>query len=406
MALNDQLKEYLDRVAAEQLDMLATLVQIPSDNPPGDCANHAEAAAKLLEGMRFTVERHAVPKEIVAEHEMRSVTNLIVREVFGPGPTVALNAHGDVVPPGDGWKTDPYGGEITDGWLYGRGSAVSKSDFATYAYALAALKNCAPDLKGTVELHLTYDEETGGLVGPKWLLDKGLTKPDYVICPAFSYSVTTAHNGCLHIEVSVRGKSAHAAMPESGLDALRGANQLLTQLYKYSDSLGSKVSKIPGIKHPTLVVGLIEGGINTNVVPDRITLRIDRRITPDEDALAVEKELFSLIQEAVDIDGISVTPKRILLALPLQPTNKSEALADLVSKHASAVFEESITTGGVPLYTDARLYAEQGIPTVMYGAGPKNLLDANGHRADERVPIDTLPKVSRVIALTIASLLG
>jgi len=404
--LNDQLKEYLDRVAAEQLDMLATLVQIPSDNPPGDCANHAEAAAKLLEGMRFTVERHAVPKEIVAEHEMRSVTNLIVREVFGPGPTVALNAHGDVVPPGDGWKTDPYGGEITDGWLYGRGSAVSKSDFATYAYALAALKNCAPDLKGTVELHLTYDEETGGLVGPKWLLDKGLTKPDYVICPAFSYSVTTAHNGCLHIEVSVRGKSAHAAMPESGLDALRGANQLLTQLYKYSDSLGSKVSKIPGIKHPTLVVGLIEGGINTNVVPDRITLRIDRRITPDEDALAVEKELFSLIQEAVDIDGISVTPKRILLALPLQPTNKSEALADLVSKHASAVFEESITTGGVPLYTDARLYAEQGIPTVMYGAGPKNLLDANGHRADERVPIDTLPKVSRVIALTIASLLG
>src|SRR5690625_872091 len=405
MALNDQLKEYLDRVAAEQLDMLATLVQIPSDNPPGDCANHAEAAAKLLEGMRFTVERHAVPKEIVAEHEMRSVTNLIVREVVGAGPTVVLNAHGHVVPPGDGWNTDPDGGEVIDGWLYGRGSAVSKSDFATYAYAIASLKSCTPNLKGTVELHLTYDEETGGLVGPKWLLDEQLTKPDYVICPAFSYSVTMAHNGCLHLEVSVTGKSAHAAMPDSGSDALRAANQLLTKLYQYSDSLGSKTSKIAGIKHPTLVVGLIEGGINTNVVPDRVTLRIDRRITPEEDAFAVENELLELIQEARDIKGISVTTKRVLLALPLQPTEKSKAVADLVSKHATAVFEEPITTGGVPLYTDARLYAEQGIPTVMYGAGPKNILDANGHRADERVPVDTLPKVSRVIALTIASLL-
>jgi len=406
MDLSNELEKYFKHVLADQVDMLARLVKTPSDNPPGDCAPLAEVVANLLEEMGFTVERHAVPNEVVAKHEMRSVTNLIVREVFGPGPTIALNAHGDVVPPGDGWKTDPYGGEIIDGWLYGRGAAVSKSDFVTYAYALAALKKCGQKLKGTVELHLTYDEETGGLVGPGWLLEQDIVKPDYAICPAFSYSVTTAHNGCLHLEISVTGKSAHAAMPDSGTDALRATNHLLTKLYQYSDSLKSKTSNIPGITHPTLVVGLIEGGINTNVVPDKITLRVDRRITPEEDAFAVEDELYSLIQKAVDSGGITVSTKRVLLALPLQPTEKSEALAALISKHASAVFGEPITTGGVPLYTDARLYAEQGIPTVMYGAGPKDILDANGHRADERVPIDTLPKVSQVIALTIASLLG
>src|SRR3546814_2591368 len=92
---------------------------------------------------------------------MISCTNLIVRRRFGDGPTVALNAHGDVVPPGDGWTHEPYGGEIVDGVMYGRGVAVSKSDFATYAFALLALESVAERLAGTVELHLTYDEETG-----------------------------------------------------------------------------------------------------------------------------------------------------------------------------------------------------------------------------------------------------
>ena len=93
---------------------------------------------------------------------MASVTNLVVRERFGPGPVIALNAHGDVVPPGQGWRHDPYGAVEQGGAIYGRGAAVSKSDFTTYAFALLALKDNPAGLKGTVELHLTYDEETGG----------------------------------------------------------------------------------------------------------------------------------------------------------------------------------------------------------------------------------------------------
>lgn len=195
---------------------------------------------------------------------------------------MALNAHGDVVPPGEGWSTDPYGAEIRDGVMYGRGVAVSKSDFATYAFALKALEESGLPLAGTVELHLTYDEEAGGLIGPGWLLEQGISKPDFAISAGFSYNVVVAHNGCLHLEVRVEGKSAHAARPDTGVDALRAANRLLTALYALNDDFGSTRSEVDGIDHPTLVVGLISGGINTNVVPDVVTLRIDRRMIPEE----------------------------------------------------------------------------------------------------------------------------
>src|SRR5690625_161780 len=406
MGYKQKIEQYLEREKQNQLEFLAQLVQCPSENPPGNCTPHAELTAKKLEELGFTVERHQVPDEVVKACEMQGVTNLVIREKFGPGPTIVLNAHGDVVPPGDGWSTDPYGAEIIDGWLYGRGAAVSKSDFATYTYALKALKEHAENLQGTVELHFTYDEETGGLVGPKWLLDEGISKPDYVICPGFSYDVTIAHNGCLHLEVIVKGKSAHAAMPYSGHDALKATNKLLTVLYEYSDKLSNIQSKIDGIDSPTLVVGLIHGGINTNVVPDTTTIRIDRRIIPEENPKQVENELRELIEKSlINEPGIEVEIKQILLARPLLPTEKSKDLARRIANEASKILQEDIPLKGVPLYTDARLYAEYGAPTIMYGAGPKNLLDANGHRADERVPIELLPKVSLTIALAIQSLL-
>jgi len=191
-----------------QTRFLAELVKVPSDNPPGDCARHAERAAELLEELGFKVERHPVPEDVVRANGMISATNLVVRRRFGEGPVVALNAHGDVVPPGEGWTKDPYGAEIVDGWMYGRGVAVSKSDFATYAFALLALEPVRASLRGAVELHLTYDEEAGGEIGSALLLKEGVSKPDLAIGAGFSYAVVNAHNGCLHLEVQVDGRSA------------------------------------------------------------------------------------------------------------------------------------------------------------------------------------------------------
>ncbi len=385
---------------------LAELVKTPSDNPPGDCALHAARAAALLEAMGFIVERHVVPEAAVRAVGMVSCTNLVVRHRFGPGPVIALNAHGDVVPPGEGWTQDPFGAAIVDGWMYGRGVAVSKSDFATYAFALLALKESGAALSGTVELHLTYDEESGGEIGPAWLLAQGISKPDYAIGAGFSYAVIEAHNGCLHLEIEVTGRSAHAAKPWTGVDALEAANHILGALYSWRRGLASRVSAVPGIGAPQMTVGLISGGINTNVVPDRIAFRLDRRMVPEENPADVEAELRGVIEGAARaFPAARIAIRRILLAAPLKPLMGAEKLTAALTRHASVVFGETIGASGVPLYTDARHYAEAGVPVVLYGAGPRSIEEANAHRADERLPLQDLHRATEVVALALKDLL-
>ncbi|MEK9969287.1 MAG: ArgE/DapE family deacylase [Ferrovibrio sp.] len=387
--------------------MLAELVKVPSDNPPGDCAPHAARAAELLEKLGFIVERHPVPADLVQANGMITCTNLIVRKKFGDGPAVAMNAHGDVVPPGEGWSVDPFAAVVKDGVMYGRGVAVSKSDFVTYAYALLALQKLGKALKGTIELHLTYDEEVGGGIGPDWILKTGLSKPDYAFSAGFSYAVTTAHNGCLHLEVTVNGKSAHAARPDTGHDALEAANKILTALYAYRDTLGGIHSKVEGITTPSLVVGLIKGGINTNVVPDRVTLRLDRRMIPEENPEQVESNLRNLIAHTVEnLPGITAQVKQVLLARPFGAVPGVEKLIGILTRNASEVMGKPVGTEGIPLYTDARHYSAAGVKTVLYGAGPRNLLEANGHRADEKLVLTDLYKATEVVARTLYELLS
>jgi succinyl-diaminopimelate desuccinylase len=386
---------------------LAAIVKIPSDNPPGDCDPAAKATASLLEGLGFTVEQHKVPDDLVRANGMVSATNLIVRRRFGDGPTIALNAHGDVVPPGTGWTKDPYGAEIVDGWMYGRGVAVSKSDIATYAFAMLALEKSGAKLGGTIELHVTYDEEAGGEIGPRLLLESGLSRPDLALGAGFSYGVVTAHNGALHLEVEALGRSAHAAKPFTGVDALEAANGVLSALYAWRRGLAEKVSAVPGIGSPQMTVGLISGGINTNVVPDRVTFRLDRRMIPEEKSEAVEAELRDVIDKAArDFPEAKVNVRRILLAEPLTPTPTGEKLTRALCAFATEIMGEPVKAGGVPLYTDARHYAKAGVPVVLYGAGPHTIEEANAHRADERLPLADLYKATEVVALTLAEMLG
>jgi len=402
-----EISEFLASQREAEVAFLTTLVQTPSDNPPGDCAPHAEVTAGLLEGLGFSVERHPVPPDVVAAHGMVSCVNLVVRRRFGDGPVIALNAHGDVVPPGEGWTADPYGAEIRDGWMYGRGAAVSKSDIATYAYALLALDHAGVDLHGTAELHITYDEETGGEIGPQWLLEQGISKPDLAIGAGFSYAVVTAHNGVLHLEVEVAGRSAHAAKPYTGIDALEAANAILTRLYQWRGGLAGRVSKIPGIGAPQLTVGLISGGINTNVVPDKVVFRLDRRVVPDEIFADAEQEIRDLILAAArDFPDAKVSVRKIMQATPLTPLPGGEDLTELLCAHASRVMGEKIVPSGVPLYTDARHYTAAGIPIVLFGAGPRSIEEANAHRADERLPLAELFLATEVIALTLADVLA
>jgi len=227
-----------------------------------------------------------------------------------------------------------------------------------------------------------------------------------VISAGFSYAITTAHNGCLHLEVQVAGKSGHAAEPDKGVDALEAATGILSDLYALRKTYAATRSTVPGIGSPTLVVGLIEGGINTNVVPDHVTFRIDRRIIPEESPAEAEATLIRQIRDfAAKWPAVRVSVRRILLAVPFVPIPGQEKLVAALQRHAVAVLGEDIVTGGVPIYTDARLYTTAGIPAVLYGAGPRTLAEANGHRADEKLRLTDLHRATEMVALALADLL-
>jgi len=404
-----ELDSWIDAHFDEQVAFLQELIRVPTDTPPGNNAPHADRAADLFAAMGLSADKHPVPQALVTAAGLESITNLIVRRHYGAGgKTIALNAHGDVVPPGEGWTHDPYGGEIADGKMYGRAAAVSKCDFSTYAFAIRALEAvCAPK-QGQIDLLLTYDEEFGGEVGPAWLLAQGLTKPDLMMAAGFSYQVITAHNGCLQLEVTVHGQMAHAAIPESGVDALQAAVKILGVLYAQNAHYRANItSGVEGITHPYLNVGLIQGGTNTNVIPGKVSFKLDRRMIPEEDAAQVEATLRELItQTAAALPGITVDIRRMLLAQAMKPLPGNRPLVEAIQKHGKQVFGEDIPALGTPLYTDVRLFAERGIPGVIYGAGPRTVLESHAKRADERLVLEDLRRATQVIARSLSDLLA
>jgi acetylornithine deacetylase/succinyl-diaminopimelate desuccinylase-like protein len=239
------------------------------------------------------------------------------------------------------------------------------------------------------------------------MLRKGLIHPDLMVAAGFSYQVITAHNGCLQLEVTVQGKMAHAAIPDSGVDALQAAVQILNALYAQNVRNREILSAVPGITHPYLNVGMIEGGTNTNVVPGRVTFKLDRRMIPEENPTAVEAELRQIIDNVAHrIPGITVNVRRMLLAKAMQPLPGNAPLVSALQRHGQAVFGEHLPALGTPLYTDVRLFCEAGIPGVIYGAGPRTVLESHAKRADERLELEDLRRATKVVARTLLDLLS
>jgi succinyl-diaminopimelate desuccinylase len=409
----ESLVQWIEEHQAELNYFLKKIVQVPSDNPAGDCYPIAAFLYQQLKELGFEdVSLLEVDQDEVKAAGMISLANVLTRTKFGTGEgtNIVLNAHGDVVPPGLGWSVDPYGGEIINGKMYGRGVAVSKSDIAAYSYAVLALKQAkiSQQLQGIVDLAFTFDEETGGELGPRRLLDQGAINPDQAIAAGFTYSAVNAHNGCLHFEVKTIGKSAHAALPHTGIDALEATTQILNALYEYRQTLAAKKSTVPGIDHPTLVVGLISGGINTNVVPDECTIRVDRRLIPGEDGNEAEAEFRKIVEQAVQhIKGLKIEIRKILHAESFGPVPEDSPLIAALTDNWKLMMKGKgeLAINGVPIYADARHFSTAGIPTIMFGVGPKRLEEANGHRADENIRLEDLSDATKIIACTLYDLL-
>lgn len=383
------------RSAADAVAFLQELVQRPTENPPGDTAEASEWLAGWLEARGFEVERHPVPNPFARHFGRADVVNLIVRRRFGDGPTIALAAPIDTLPAGSGWRREPFAAEIRDGLLHGRGARDSKADVAAYVFALEALEVERSRLSGTVELHLTADEETGGFLGPAFLLGHELTRPDAVIAAGTSYQVVVGQQGVLHLEVLLRGVQAHASRPQDGRDALAAAVPLLAALMKERERAPRP-----------LTVGTIAGGRGVNLVADEVRFTIDRRLDAGDDGEAVERELIARLEAAHAAAGVDLEVRRLLLADPVVPTAPSERLADTLSRHAASAMGRPVPIVSAPVVTGARHYALAGIATALYGVGPPIVGEGVDFTGDESVRLDDLSRATVAVANAVAELVG
>jgi acetylornithine deacetylase/succinyl-diaminopimelate desuccinylase-like protein len=206
---------------------------------------------------------------------------------------------------------------------------------------------------------------------------------------------------------------AHAAIPDSGTDALQGAVHILNALHALNAEYKKTTSSVKGITHPYLNVGQISGGTNTNVVPGKVVFKLDRRMIPEENPAEVEASIRQTIEGAVQSFNpprggkqLKVDIKRMLLANAMKPLDGNKPLVDAIQKHGQTVFGQTIPAVGTPLYTDVRLYVERGIPGVIYGAGPRTVLESHAKRADERVQLEDVRRATKVVARTLLDLLA
>lgn len=402
-ALKQKLRERLVARRRDQFAFLADLVRVPSENPPGDCADHAEHTAGLLSQLGFKVQRYEVPDEVSAPFGRAGVVNLVARRRPGGNPALVLSANGDTPPAGNRWRGDPYEPAIFDGKMSGRGVIRSKSDIAAYAFAILALDDAAPDRSGGAELRITYDGETGGELGAKWLLENAPGKPGAAIVGGLGHEIIATASGRINMDVEITGKSAAAARPADGFDAVEGMSRVLTALYALRDEYRDVYSEVPGIGAPTLVVSEIRGGHSPITIPGNAVLRIDRRVLPEEDAGAVEREIHNLVgTTVVKVDGVTCRVRRSSMVPSLKRTAASSALIKSLADHGSEVFGKPLPVRGTPHITDGCWYAAAGIPTVLYGAGPPNPDGADLSTFNETLDLDDLRKTTEVLALMMA----
>ena len=204
----------------------------------------------------------------------------------------------------------------------------------------------------------------------------------------------------------------HAAIPYSGIDDLQCTVQIMQALYDLNADYLGVTSKVTGITHPYLNIGQISGGTNTNVVPGKVVFKLDRRMIPEEDPVAVEASILRTIETAAASyqpprggKTLNVQTRRLLLARAMVPLAGNAQLVESLQTHGQMVFGEPIPAIGTPLYTDVRLYVERGIPGVIYGAGPRTVRESNAKRADERLDLEDLRRATKVVARTLADLL-
>lgn len=374
----------LEHVQEEEIvALLQAMVQAESVNPPAD----TRACATVLLDMLHAEGIDGGP----IEGRIRAV-NVFASMTCGlPGPRLILNGHIDTVPAGDGWTVNPFGGELRDGYIWGRGACDMKSGVAAMLMAMVELKRSGRPFNGEILLQAVADEETGSQFGTLHLVELGYAPtPALAICgEPTSLRVELGNRGLRWIDIIVRGKASHAGRPGLGANAVSAAAEIVRRIEAIEFTTRDERFETP---EPSFAVTKIEGGHTVNVIPDRCGLSVDRRMLPGETEEQVMAELESAIAPVRDSrPGIEVDVQVQIRPGSWDPYEISpdEPVARAAVDAARAVLGREPEIGYKAASTDAsHLVTRAGIPTVLFGPGNETL----SHRPDERIAVDDLIK--------------
>lgn len=394
-----ELKDAIVERRAAQFSFLRDLVRadtaIDNDAP----IKSIERIAAMLELLGFAAEVYDVPEEKCAALGRPSMSNLVVREKHADGPVVALVSHLDTAPVGNGWTVDPHAGKIADGKMFGRGVLSGKGHLAAQVFALLALRDVGVELKGSMELHISFDGERGGTLGAKWMIAEGIAQPDYAIVGGPTRGLVLQSAGSMSMTVDVTGQASPMYGPDSGADAIDAATQALSRLFQFRTGLMTRKSSIPGIGQATMTIDSIMGGQPGGGVPEKVSFSLNLKMLPDEDPKKVEAQLTNLIGGTVArVQGARCRIRRTRLIPPMTINRDAEPLYNVLKKEIASTTGFQPKNVGVSYEHEGRHYSAADVPTVMYGAGPLDPF-ANGMLGpDEMLDLDDLRTATQVLA--------
>ena len=363
--------------------LLAELVRIPSVNPMGRAmSGGAYGEAALAEHVAAFLHRHAIDVHVTEVAPGRpNVTGYVDA---GAERTLLLQAHLDTVHV-EGMSIAPFGAEIRDGSLYGRGACDTKGSLASFLQAVVEAVQHPEKLRYNIVILATADEEYQ-FTGARHAVHSGLKADMGIAGEPTSLRIIRAHKGVVRWYLRTRGTAAHAAYPARGENAIYRMGHVLTRLESYARDLAA-VTPHPLLGTPSLSVGVIEGGQAVNIVPDACRIEIDRRTLPHEDAAAVIEAAGSCLH---GIDGWEMAPPHLVAG----GMDIAEG-ATVVRELSQAI--RGVTGGaaveGAYYATDAGAFNAGGIPTVVFGPGDIAL----AHTAAEHIPLAELRQATAII---------
>lgn len=416
----DRVLSAVDAIAEEAVAFTSELVRFPTVNPPGegydDCARFI---GRRLSGFGFEVEyvdAHGRP-EHSTEHPRVNVVG--TRRGKAARPCVHLNGHFDVVPAGDGWTRDPFGGEVADGRVYGRGTCDMKAGIAAAVYAAEAIRRAGVSLAGTIEISGTVDEESGGFAGMALLCERGQLsreRTDYVIIPEPLNvdRICVGHRGVYWFEVTTRGRIGHGSMPFLGVSAIEQMGRVLDCIHReLQPRLASRTTSVPvvpeGARHPTINVNGISGGqpvdgIQTPCVADLCRAVFDRRFLLEEGFDATRAEILDLLERtARQTPNFRFDLRDLMTVHPVRAPHDSPLIASLAGSIHEVLGKQATQVASPGTYDHKHVAGIAGIEhCVAYGPG---ILDL-AHQPDEWCGVDDLVNATKVIALSLLDLVG